>query len=238
MTCSMGTAVAPRSTVAMETATSSSVSQRVSFVGRRSAVVAFGIGNGSARVTMAAAGAAAPKGGKQQKKEIDETLLTPRFYTTDFDEMEQLFNVEINKNLNEAEFESLLAEFKADYNQTHFVRNPEFKVAADKIQGPLRQIFVEFLERSCTAEFSGFLLYKELGRRLKVSALTSALWFDYLSPFMFLVHSVPRYINMPSLYSWFRRSLLHCLRAKQKHKPFLVTLLRFFTASNFDHVGE
>jgi magnesium-protoporphyrin IX monomethyl ester (oxidative) cyclase len=124
----------------------------------------FGVCNG-AKVSMAAAGAAAPK--KQQKKEIDESLLTPRFYTTDFDEMEQLFNVEINKNLNEAEFESLLAEFKADYNQTHFVRNPEFKAAADKIQGPLRQIFVEFLERSCTAEFSGFLLYKELGRRLK-----------------------------------------------------------------------
>jgi magnesium-protoporphyrin IX monomethyl ester (oxidative) cyclase len=48
------------------------------------------------------------------------------------------------------------------------VRNKEFKEAADKMQGPLRQIFVEFLERSCTAEFSGFLLYKELGRRLKV----------------------------------------------------------------------
>jgi magnesium-protoporphyrin IX monomethyl ester (oxidative) cyclase len=144
-------------------------SSRVSFaLGSHRSVAAFGVGNGSARVSMAAAaGAAAPKGGKQQKKEIDETLLTPRFYTTDFDEMERLFNVEINKNLNEAEFESLLAEFKADYNQTHFVRNPEFKAAADKLQGPLRQIFVEFLERSCTAEFSGFLLYKELGRRLK-----------------------------------------------------------------------
>jgi len=82
--------------------------------------------------------------------------------------MEQLFNTEINKNLNEAEFEALLQEFKTDYNQTHFVRNKEFKEAADKLQGPLRQIFVEFLERSCTAEFSGFLLYKELGRRLKV----------------------------------------------------------------------
>ena len=35
------------------------------------------------------------------------------------------------------------------------------------LQGPARKIFVEFLERSCTAEFSGFLLYKELGRRLK-----------------------------------------------------------------------
>ncbi|XP_027348800.1 magnesium-protoporphyrin IX monomethyl ester [oxidative] cyclase, chloroplastic isoform X3 [Abrus precatorius] len=104
---------------------------------------------------------------KGNKTSIKETLLTPRFYTTDFDEMETLFNTEINKNLKQAEFEALLQEFKTDYNQTHFVRNKEFKEAADKIEGPLRQIFVEFLERSCTAEFSGFLLYKELGRRLK-----------------------------------------------------------------------
>ncbi|KAM5550579.1 hypothetical protein ABKV19_027620 [Rosa sericea] len=102
------------------------------------------------------------------KKAIKETLLAPRFYTTDFDEMETLFNTEINNNLNQVEFEALLQEFKTDYNQTHFVRSKEFKVAADNLQGPLRQIFVEFLERSCTAEFSGFLLYKELGRRLKV----------------------------------------------------------------------
>ncbi|KAK3446497.1 hypothetical protein EUGRSUZ_A02177 [Eucalyptus grandis] len=112
---------------------------------------------------------AAPKkpAKKANKQAIKETLLAPRFYTTDFDEMEQLFNTEINKNLNQDEFVALLQEFKTDYNQTHFVRNKEFKEAADKMQGPLRQIFVEFLERSCTAEFSGFLLYKELGRRLK-----------------------------------------------------------------------
>ncbi|RWW46142.1 hypothetical protein BHE74_00047954 [Ensete ventricosum] len=116
----------------------------------------------------ATAAATAPKKKKSGKTEINETLLTPRFYTTDFDEMEQLFNTKINKKLNQAEFEALLNEFKTDYNQTHFVRNPEFKEAADKMQGPLRKIFVEFLERSCTAEFSGFLLYKELGRRLKV----------------------------------------------------------------------
>uniref|UniRef100_A0A7I4A9G0 magnesium-protoporphyrin IX monomethyl ester (oxidative) cyclase n=1 Tax=Physcomitrium patens TaxID=3218 RepID=A0A7I4A9G0_PHYPA len=178
MACSMGTTVAPRAMVALESTTSSLANYRVSFVGpisRRSALVAFGAGNGSSRVTMAAAGAAAPKN-KGGKKEIDESLLTPRFYTTDFDEMEQLFNVEINKNLNEAEFESLLAEFKADYNQTHFVRNPEFKSAADNIQGPLRQIFIEFLERSCTAEFSGFLLYKELGRRLKTNPVVAEIF--------------------------------------------------------------
>ena len=109
-----------------------------------------------------------PASKKAAKTAIKETLLTPRFYTTDFDEMETLFNTEINKKLSQAEFEALLQEFKTDYNQTHFVRNKEFKEAADKMEGPLRQIFVEFLERSCTAEFSGFLLYKELGRRLKV----------------------------------------------------------------------
>ncbi len=42
--------------------------------------------------------------------------------------------------------------------ETHFVRNPEFKAAAEKLQGLLQQIFVEFLEQSCTAEFLGFLL--------------------------------------------------------------------------------
>ena len=42
------------------------------------------------------------------------------------------------------------------------------KAAADKFQGLPRQMFVEFLMRSCTAELSGFFPYKELGRRLKV----------------------------------------------------------------------
>lgn len=133
---------------------------------------------------------------KFSKTEIKESFLTPRFYTTDFDEMETLFNTEINKNLNQAEFEALLQEFKTDYNQTHFVRNKEFKEAADKLQGPLRQIFVEFLERSCTAEFSGFLLYKELGRRLKV-------WL--YGRFQFLAH-VKCLLEMVFLYLLMRNS--------------------------------
>ncbi len=101
------------------------------------------------------------------KEAGDETVLTPRFYTTDFDEMEELFSLEKNPTLDMEEFDAMLSEFKTDYNQTHFVRNETFKKAADNITGPARKIFIEFLERSCTAEFSGFLLYKELGRRLK-----------------------------------------------------------------------
>ena len=104
---------------------------------------------------------------KGVKEASADTVLTPRFYTTDFDEMERLFSLELNPNIDMAEIEACLREFKTDYNQTHFVRNDSFKKAADNVQGDVRKIFIEFLERSCTAEFSGFLLYKELGRRLK-----------------------------------------------------------------------
>jgi magnesium-protoporphyrin IX monomethyl ester (oxidative) cyclase len=91
-----------------------------------------------------------------------ETILTPRFYTTDFDEMATL-----DLTVNEDEIRAIIEEFQADYNQKHFVRDQRFDQSWDHIDGETRRLFIEFLERSCTAEFSGFLLYKELGRRLK-----------------------------------------------------------------------
>ncbi len=91
-----------------------------------------------------------------------ETLLTPRFYTTDFDEMARM-----DLSPNEDELRAIIEEFRVDYNRHHFVRDAEFEQSWEHIDGETRQVFVEFLERSCTAEFSGFLLYKELGRRLK-----------------------------------------------------------------------
>lgn len=91
-----------------------------------------------------------------------ETILTPRFYTTDFEAMAQMSITE-----NEAELRAILEEFRTDYNRHHFVRDAEFDQSWDHIDGETRRLFIEFLERSCTAEFSGFLLYKELSRRLK-----------------------------------------------------------------------
>jgi magnesium-protoporphyrin IX monomethyl ester (oxidative) cyclase len=91
-----------------------------------------------------------------------DSILTPRFYTTDFDAMEKM-----DISPNEDELKAILEEFRADYNRHHFVRDAEFEQSWDGIDGKTRRLFVEFLERSCTAEFSGFLLYKELGRRLK-----------------------------------------------------------------------
>ncbi|XGB41932.1 MAG: magnesium-protoporphyrin IX monomethyl ester (oxidative) cyclase [Nodosilinea sp. LVE1205-7] len=96
------------------------------------------------------------------KAPAKDTILTPRFYTTDFDEMATM-----DISINEEELQAILEEFRADYNRHHFVRNQVFDQSWDHIDGETRKLFVEFLERSCTAEFSGFLLYKELGRRLK-----------------------------------------------------------------------
>jgi magnesium-protoporphyrin IX monomethyl ester (oxidative) cyclase len=105
-----------------------------------------------------------------------ETILTPRFYTTDFDEMAQM-----DISVNEDELMAILEEFRTDYNRHHFVRDEEFTQSWDHIDGETRKLFVEFLERSCTAEFSGFLLYKELGRRLKDKSPLLAECFNLMS---------------------------------------------------------
>ncbi|MEL7085213.1 MAG: magnesium-protoporphyrin IX monomethyl ester (oxidative) cyclase [Cyanobacteria bacterium P01_A01_bin.3] len=97
-----------------------------------------------------------------QARVPDETILTPRFYTTDFDAMA---NLDISGY--EDDFEALLEEFRTDYNRHHFVRGEEFDRSWEELDAESKKLFVEFLERSCTAEFSGFLLYKELSRKLK-----------------------------------------------------------------------
>lgn len=100
----------------------------------------------------------------KEDQQIQETLLTPRFYTTDFNEMSKL-----DISLNTEEFEALLQEFRADYNKQHFIRDEEFNKSWNTLDNKTKILFIEFLERSCTAEFSGFLLYKELSRRLNKS---------------------------------------------------------------------
>ncbi|ELR99137.1 magnesium-protoporphyrin IX monomethyl ester (oxidative) cyclase [Gloeocapsa sp. PCC 73106] len=110
------------------------------------------------------------------KTPAKETILTPRFYTTDFDAM-----AEMDISVNEDELKAILEEFRTDYNRHHFIRNEEFNQSWEHIDGDTRRLFVEFLERSCTAEFSGFLLYKELGRRLKDKSPILAECFNLMS---------------------------------------------------------
>jgi magnesium-protoporphyrin IX monomethyl ester (oxidative) cyclase len=97
-----------------------------------------------------------------KKTAVKETLLTPRFYTTDFDAIAKM-----DLSLQEEELTAMIAEMKTDYNRNHFVRDEDFEKTWDNIDETTRAAFVDFLERSCTSEFSGFILFKELSRRLK-----------------------------------------------------------------------
>ena len=112
----------------------------------------------------------------ETKKTTNETLLTPRFYTTDFKEI-----CELDVSSNIEEIKAIVEEFRIDYNRDHFIRDKEFLNTWDFFDTKTRNIFIEFLERSCTAEFSGFLLYKEISRNLKKYNPLLAEGFSYMS---------------------------------------------------------
>jgi magnesium-protoporphyrin IX monomethyl ester (oxidative) cyclase len=89
-----------------------------------------------------------------------DAMLAPRFYTTDFAALEKIDVAPMR-----AEWDALIAEFRADPNRTHFRRTPEFE--SDFPDMPARQAFVDFLVSSITAEFSGCILYAEIQKRVK-----------------------------------------------------------------------
>ncbi|MBA4324020.1 MAG: magnesium-protoporphyrin IX monomethyl ester (oxidative) cyclase [Rhodobacter sp.] len=91
----------------------------------------------------------------------ETTLLNPRFYTTDFDEMDRIDVTPVR-----AEWDALLAQMKSDPNKGHFKKTEAWdKVDWDGMDPALRTEFIDFLVSSCTAEFSGCVLYKEMKRR-------------------------------------------------------------------------
>ncbi len=93
---------------------------------------------------------------------VTETVLTPRFYTTDFAELDRL-----DISALRGEWDALIAEFRRDPNKDHFKRTAEFDAVDQASWSPeLRRAFVDFLTSSVTAEFSGCVLYAEIRKRV------------------------------------------------------------------------
>ena len=91
----------------------------------------------------------------------ETTLLNPRFYTTNFKEMDEL-NVESVRK----DWDELISEMKSDPNRTHFKKTEDWdKIDFKSLNPELRKEFIDFLVSSLTAEFSGCVLYKEMKRR-------------------------------------------------------------------------
>jgi magnesium-protoporphyrin IX monomethyl ester (oxidative) cyclase len=99
-------------------------------------------------------------------KAKQETLLTPRFYTTDFKAMDRIDVTPIR-----AEWDKMMAEYEGDNNHDHFQRSAEFadeaKAQMAQMTPELKQEFLDFLVSSLTSEFSGCILYNEIQKNVE-----------------------------------------------------------------------
>jgi magnesium-protoporphyrin IX monomethyl ester (oxidative) cyclase len=92
---------------------------------------------------------------------LQETVLTPRFYTTDFDALDRMDITPIR-----AEWDALMEEFRRDANRGHFQRPTEMDADFSQLPDALYAEFTDFLISSVTAEFSGCVLYSEIKKRI------------------------------------------------------------------------
>ena len=98
-------------------------------------------------------------------KAVRNTVLSPRFYTTDFAAMDRL-----NIGSVRAEWDVMMKEYEGDNNHDHFQRDAQFaeevKTLMPQLSPEMRQEFLDFLISSLTSEFSGCILYNEVRKNV------------------------------------------------------------------------
>ena len=98
-------------------------------------------------------------------KAVQSTVLSPRFYTTDFAALDRLDMSPVR-----AEWDAMMKEYEGDNNHDHFQRDSAFaeevRHLMPQLSPELRQEFLDFLISSLTSEFSGCILYNEIRKNV------------------------------------------------------------------------
>ena len=92
----------------------------------------------------------------------EDTLLSPRFYVTDFDAMNRISVEPVRE-----EWDRMMDEFRNDSNEDHFKRDAAFLEEISELEEPLRSEFIDFLITSVTSEYSGCELYREISKQVE-----------------------------------------------------------------------
>ncbi|MBD2536295.1 magnesium-protoporphyrin IX monomethyl ester (oxidative) cyclase [Nostoc flagelliforme FACHB-838] len=91
-----------------------------------------------------------------------EALICPGFYTTNIKKF-----ASTDTSSFQGAFSTAIANLKNDYTKDNYIRDERFEQSWDHIQGEARELIIKLLEMYCAAEYSGFILYKELSSELK-----------------------------------------------------------------------
>ena len=92
---------------------------------------------------------------------LENTMLSPRFYTTDFKEMDRM-----STGSSRVQWDQLMQEFANDPNNAHFQRPADMVNDYSDLPEGLYQEFLDFLISSITSEFSGCVLYAEIKKKI------------------------------------------------------------------------
>ena len=103
--------------------------------------------------------------GYANAKAVHSSMLSPRFYTTDFAAINRI-NIEPLRK----EWDIMMREYEGDNNHDHFQRDATFaeEVAQTMphLSKEMRQEFIDFLVSSLTSEYSGCILYNEIRKNI------------------------------------------------------------------------
>jgi magnesium-protoporphyrin IX monomethyl ester (oxidative) cyclase len=96
------------------------------------------------------------------RQALDNHMLAPRFYRTDYQALDQL-KVDLVRD----EWDEMMSAFEADTNRGHFKKSFSFDPTSLDDRPALKKDFLDLLVSSITSEYSGCVLYQEIEKNVE-----------------------------------------------------------------------